>query len=76
MSLQMAYAYRRGIFRDDARDLARHRWAPGAFAATIVFLVSIPVALLSPLAGMLTWILATSVGDRLGEPFAARALGD
>ena len=73
---QMTYAYRRGLFRDDARELARRSWAPGAFAAAAVFALSIAVAAVSPVAAMLTWILASPLGDRIGEPFARRLLGN
>jgi uncharacterized membrane protein len=76
LNVQLTYAYRHGMLRDDAREVARREWAPGGIAAALVFLVSIPVAVVNPVAGMATWVLALPIGDRLGEPFARRTLGE
>lgn len=75
LAVQVSYAYRHRLLREEYRPEARAS-APGAFAAAIVFAVSIPLALIDPVVGMLSWLAASPIGDRIGEPFAARALGD
>ena len=74
LAVQVSHAYRRGLLREDYRAEARAS-APGAFAAVIVFCASIPLALIDPVVAMVSWIAASPVGDRLGEPLAKRLLG-
>jgi uncharacterized membrane protein len=67
---QIVYAYRRGLMKPEVRRGERRFAAPATFVAGGVFLVSIPVAFVSPLAAMLMWLLIFFGGrwieDRLG----------
>jgi uncharacterized membrane protein len=63
---KIVYAYRRGLLRAEYREIARNKVAPGTFAAGAIFLLSMPIALISPTAAELSWLLLFT-GDRLGE---------
>jgi uncharacterized membrane protein len=69
-SAQLVYAYRRGLMKPELRGVERRFAAPATFVAGGVFLASIPVAFLSPLAAVLMWLLIFFGGrwieDRLG----------
>jgi len=72
---QIAYAFRRGLLKPEYRQIARAGDAPGLFAVTIVFTISIPVALLSPTAAIVMWLATAVIGNRLGELIARPAMG-
>jgi uncharacterized membrane protein len=67
---QLVYAHERGLMRPRLRGLERRYAAPVTFLSAGVFLVSIPVAFLSPLVAILMWLLIFFTGrwieDRLG----------
>jgi uncharacterized membrane protein len=56
--LMLRYALGQDLIRADARATTEPFGSAAAFGAAGAFLVSIPVALLSPLAAQLTWLLA------------------
>jgi uncharacterized membrane protein len=69
---QIVYAYRAELMRTEARG-ARLRFAgPANFVPAAVFLTSIPVALLSPDAATLIWLLIFFGGSRAGDWIANR----
>ena len=72
---QIAYAYRRGLLNPEYRDAARAVDAPGVFAVAIVFVASMPLALVSPTVAILAWLATAVIGNRLGELIARPAMG-
>jgi uncharacterized membrane protein len=70
---QVAYSERAGLVREEARDYQRRHGGPAALLVVVVFLVSIPVAFVSPLAATLMWLAIFFIGGRLSDRLAARA---
>jgi uncharacterized membrane protein len=67
---EIVYAYRRGLVHDWATPL-EHRFAgPANWLVAAIFLLSIPVALLSPTAAELMWLLVFFAGRWLGDRLA------
>jgi uncharacterized membrane protein len=65
--VQIAYAYRSGLIRPEARSEER-RWAgPANFLFAGLFVASIPVALVSTVAAQLMWLAMFLVGRRAGD---------
>jgi uncharacterized membrane protein len=64
-SVQIAYATRAGLVRSEVGDLEKRYAGPASFLTAIVFLASIPVAVLSPGVATLMWLLIFVVGDRI-----------
>jgi uncharacterized membrane protein len=70
---QIAYAYRKGLMRPEARQ-AEHRFAgPANFLFAWIFLLSIPVALVSTVIAQLMWLAVFLVGRRAAEWIARRS---
>jgi uncharacterized membrane protein len=68
--VQIAYSYRNDLIRPELREI-EHRFAgPANFIVAVVFLLSIPVALLSPLAAVLMWPTIFLTGRRLADRLA------
>src|SRR5918995_166368 len=65
---QISYAYRNDLLRPELREIERGFVEPANLVVAAVFLVSIPVALVSPLAATLMWPIIFLGGRR----FAAR----
>jgi uncharacterized membrane protein len=69
-SAQIVYSYRRGLTKPELRGYERRFAGPVTFITGGIFLASIPVAFLSPLAATLMWLLVFFAGgwieDRLG----------
>jgi uncharacterized membrane protein len=71
-SAQIVYAYRRNLVHEWARP-EEHRFAgPANLVVGAIFLLSVPVALLSASAAQLMWLLVFVAGRRLGDWLAAR----
>jgi uncharacterized membrane protein len=68
---EVVYSYRAGLMRPEARPFERRYAGPASLLAVGVFLVSIPVAFVSPLTATLMWIsiffVAGRVSDRLAK---------
>jgi uncharacterized membrane protein len=60
--LQLVYAYRRELFRAEAREYERRHNAPRSLVVVGVFTASIPVAFVSPLAAALMWVATFFIG--------------
>jgi uncharacterized membrane protein len=71
-SAQIVHASRAGLVRPELRAIERRFAGPASFLVAAVFLASIPVALLSPLAATLMWLLIFVTGDRVTDRVAAR----
>ena len=69
---QVTYSQRAGLVRDDARSYERRHAGPTALFVVGVFVISIPVAFVSPLAATLMWLAIFFVGGRLSDRIAAR----
>jgi uncharacterized membrane protein len=61
------YAVNRGLISDRALDAYALHSGAHAFVIPLVFLVSIPVAFVSPIAGTLVWPLVLILGPRATE---------
>ena len=70
---QIIYAFRNGLLRPQLREIERRVIGPANFLFGGVFLLSIPVALVSPLAATLMWAVIFFTGGRLGARLAKRA---
>jgi uncharacterized membrane protein len=71
-SIQIVYVYRRKLVHEWALPL-EHRYAgPPNWIVGAVFLLSVPVALLSASAAELMWLLVFFAGRRVGDWLAAR----
>ena len=68
--VQIAYAYHNELIRTELREVERRFAGPANFIVAVVFLVSIPVALVSPLAATLMWPLVVLTGRRLADRLA------
>jgi uncharacterized membrane protein len=69
--VQIVYSFRNDLIRPQLRDMERRVAAPTNFLVAGVFLLSIPVALLNPLAAVLMWPLAFLSGRRFVNALAA-----
>ena len=68
--VQIAYSYRNDLIRPEFRNL-EHRFAgPANLIVAVVFVLSIPVALVSPLAAVLMWPIIFLTGRRLADRLA------
>jgi uncharacterized membrane protein len=73
-SVSIVYAYRRGLMKPEMRQF-EHRFAgPANFLVAGVFLLSVPVAVVSPAAAIVMWLAVFFVGRRLGDLVVRRAL--
>jgi len=63
--VQLAYAYRRELFRAEAREYERRYNGPMSLVVVGVFAVSIPVAFASVLAAQLIWVGTLFVGRQV-----------
>jgi uncharacterized membrane protein len=70
--VQIGYSSRNSLLRPQLREVERRVIGPANFLFAAVFLLSIPVALVSPLAGILMWAVIFFTGGRLGARIAAR----
>ncbi|MGH2962387.1 MAG: TMEM175 family protein [Solirubrobacterales bacterium] len=69
-AIQIAYADRQELIRPELREIERRYAAPTNLFVTAVFLLSIPVALVSPLAAALMWPVVFLSGRRLAVRLA------
>ncbi len=60
--VQIVYAYRKEMIRPELREYERQYGGTANFAVAAVFLLSIPVALVSPLAATVMWLLVFVAG--------------
>src|SRR5918996_2148840 len=63
---QIMYAFRNGLLRPQLREVEQRVIGPANFLFAAVFMLSIPVALVSPLAAILMWSVIFLTGGRLG----------
>jgi TMEM175 potassium channel family protein len=68
--VQIVYAYRNGLIRPEMRELERRYAGPANFIIAVVFLVSIPLALVSPAAAILMWPIIFFTSGRLVDRLA------
>jgi uncharacterized membrane protein len=66
-SAQIVHSYRAGLVSATTGDLERRFAGPTSLLVAGVFLVSIPVALVSPDAAALMWLAIFVVGDRVSD---------
>jgi len=65
---QLVYAARNDLVRPELREVQRVYARPTNLAVCAVFLVSIPVALISPLAATLMWpFVLFAAGRKIGD---------
>ncbi len=69
-AIQIVYADRQVLLRPELREIERRYAAPTNLFVTAVFLLSIPVALVSPLAAALMWPVVFLSGRRLAVRLA------
>jgi len=69
-SAQVVYSYRNGLVRPEARPYERRYAGPATVIVVVVFLVSIPVAFVSPFAATLMWLAIFFVGGRVSDRIA------
>jgi uncharacterized membrane protein len=70
--VQIGYSSRNSLLRPQLREIEQRVIGPANFLFAAVFLLSIPVALVSPMAGILMWAVIFFTGGRLGARIAAR----
>jgi len=68
--VQIAYSYRNGLIRPELREIERGFLEPANLIIAAVFLISIPVALVSPLVATLMWPIIFLTGRRLAQRLA------
>jgi uncharacterized membrane protein len=68
---QIVHAYRSALIRPELREIERRVTGPTNFLIAAVFMLSIPVALVSPLAATLMWTIIFSTGGRLANRLAS-----
>jgi uncharacterized membrane protein len=68
---QIAYAFRSGLIRPELREIERRLGQPANLLITAVFVLSIPVALVSTIAATLMWLIVFLAGRRLVDRLAA-----
>jgi|SRR5687768_7372989 len=61
---QIVYAFRNGLMREKWQPFERRFAGPANFTVTALFLLSIPVALLSPAAAICIWVASFFFGRR------------
>ena len=66
--VQIRHCYRARLMRPDAAAYERRFTGPENWAVAGVFAISIPIAFLSPTAGMLSWLLLLVVGRYVTDP--------
>jgi TMEM175 potassium channel family protein len=71
--IQILYADRKDMIRPELREYVRQFSGAANFAIGAVFLLSIPVALVSPLAATVMWLLVFVAGGRAARWARARA---
>jgi TMEM175 potassium channel family protein len=71
--IQILYADRKDMIRPELREYVRQFSGAANFAIAAVFLLSIPVALVSPLAATVMWLLVFVAGGRAARWARARA---
>jgi TMEM175 potassium channel family protein len=71
--IQILYADRKDMIRPELREYVRQFSGAANFAIGVVFLLSIPVALISPLAATVMWLLVFVAGGRAARWARARA---
>jgi len=64
---QIIYAHRQDLVWPEAREFERRKAGPANFLVATVFLVSIPIAFVSPIAATVIWIGVFFVGRRLED---------
>ena len=67
------YADRKDMIRPELREYVRQFSGAANFAIGVVFLLSVPVALISPLAATVMWLLVFVAGGRAARWARARA---
>jgi len=70
--IQIFYAYRAGLIREEAKAAERRYAGPANFVVVAVFLASIPVAFVSTVAAQAMWLAIFAVGRRAGDWIARR----
>jgi hypothetical protein len=68
--VEIAYSSRQNLIRPELREVERRYAAPTNFLIAGVFLLSIPVALVSPLAAILMWPVVFLAGRRVAVRLA------
>ena len=71
--IQILYTDRKDMIRPELREYVRQFSGAANFAIGVVFLLSIPVALISPLAATVIWLLVFVAGGRAARWARARA---
>jgi uncharacterized membrane protein len=66
-SAQIVHSYRAGLVATDTGELEKRYAGPSSLLVAGVFLVSIPVALVSPDVATLMWLAIFVVGDRVSD---------
>jgi uncharacterized membrane protein len=69
------YAYRRNLMRPEMKQFERRFAGPSNFLVTGIFLLSIPVAFLSPDVATLMWLAIFLVGRQVADRVAASRAG-
>jgi uncharacterized membrane protein len=69
---QLIYSYRNNLVRAEARAYERRYAGPANLVVIGVFLISIPIAFVSPLAATLMWLATFFVGRWLSDRLAPR----
>jgi uncharacterized membrane protein len=64
---QLLYSYRKGLVRPGAQTLERRYAGPANLLVVGVFVISIPVAFVSPLAATLMWLAIFFVGHWISD---------
>jgi uncharacterized membrane protein len=70
--IQIGYVYRKDMIRHEMREFEREFVGAANVATGTVFLLSIPVALISPLAATVMWLLVFVAGGRAARWARAR----
>jgi TMEM175 potassium channel family protein len=69
---ELVYSYRAGLMQPDARAYERRYAGPPNLVVVGVFLLSIPIAFLSPLAATVMWLATFFVGRWISDRLAPR----
>jgi uncharacterized membrane protein len=67
---QITYSDRAGLVRQRALDYERYNAGPRSLVVTGAFVISIPIAFVSPTAATILWILMFFVAGRIASRFA------
>ena len=68
---QIIYAYRQDLVWSEAQEFERRGVGPANFLVAAVFLISIPIAFVSPAVATVIWIGMFAVGRRLEDRLAS-----